>query len=321
MTKTMGSKPMPEIDLSQTGATYLAEMRGSRQRPAVLKAKITTLRASIPATLIFVFEGIEDKSVYHSWIARVSPELKYEPFPCGGKAHVLSLLEIVSRDVNNLKIGIYFFIDRDFDDSRGVVLTENSFMTDEYSVENYLVNEDVLEELLKNEFHCHGQPSIRGPIIGLFTKAYESFLNLCHDLNFRIYVARRVPIELMGHLPEKISQLASIEIESVNPSARSLNELVKLQREPTHAEAAEHSLVFEKLDPKTRYRGKFSLIFFYRWLSALATDRNAEKSVHFVGIDNNHKANCALITLGGLASKSRMPASLPDFVRAIQPMT
>jgi hypothetical protein len=317
----MGSKQMPEIDLSQTGAAYLTEMRGSREKPAVLKAKITTLRASIPETLIFVFEGIDDKSVYHSWIARVSPELKYEPFPCGGKTHVLSLLEIVSRDLNDLRSGIYFFLDRDFDDSRGVVLTENAFMTDEYSIENYLVNEDVLEELLKNEFHCHGQPSVRWPIIGLFTKAYDSFLNVCHDLNFRIYIARRVPIELMGHLPEKISQLASIEIESVNPSAKSLSELVKLLREPTDAESAEHSSVFEKLDPKTRYRGKFSIMFFYRWLSALAVDRNAEKPVHFLGIDNTHRANCALITLGGLASKSRMPASLPVFVRAIQPMT
>lgn len=318
---TMGSKKMPEIDLSQTGETYLTEMRSSREKPAVLKAKITTLRASIPDALIFAFEGVDDKSVYHSWIGRINSELKYEPFPCGGKAHVLSLLEIVSRDVNDLKKGIYFFIDRDFDDSRGVVLTENAFMTDEYSVENYLVNEDVLEELLKNEFHCHGQPSARRPIIDLFSKAYESFLNVCHDLNFRIYIARRVPIELTGHLPEKISQLASIEIESVNPSAKSLSELVKLQREPTDAEAAEHSEVFANLDAKKRYRGKFFLMFFYRWLTALAADRNAEKPVHFVGIDNNHRANCALITLGGLASKSRMPASLADFVRAIQPMT
>ncbi len=319
--KTMGSKLMPEIDLSATGAIYLAEMRGSREKSAVLKAKITTLRSSIPTTLIFVFEGIDDKSVYHSWIARVSPELKYEPFPCGGKAHVLSLLEIVSRDVNDLKDGIYFFIDRDFDDSRGVILTPNSFMTDEYSVENYLVNSEVLEEILKNEFHCHAQPTVREPIIGLFTQAYESFLNCCRDLNFRIYVARRVPIELRGHLPDKISQLASIEVDSVHPSDKALNELVKLLREPTEAEMAEFSKYFDELDPKARYRGKFSLMFFFRWLSALATDRNAENPLYFVGIENKHKANCSLITLGGLASKSRMPVSLPDFVRAIQPMT
>jgi len=308
---------MSEIDLSATGATYLAEMKGSRDKPAVLKAKITTLRASIPTSLIFIFEGIDDKSIYHSWIARISPGLKYEPFPCGGKAHVLTLIEIVSRDVNGLENGIYFFIDRDFDDSRGVKLTTTTFMTDEYSVENYLVNEDVLEEVLKNEFHCHGHPEVRKLIIGLFTKAFDRFLDLCRDLNLRIYIARRVPIELRGHLPEKISQLTSVEIDAIQPSAKSLSELVKLLREPTDAETTELSQDFHKLDPRTRYRGKFSLMFFHRWLVALATDRNAEKPIHFAAIDNAHKANCALITLGGLASKSRMPPSLTEFVQGI----
>lgn len=35
---------------------------------------------------------------------------------------------------------------------------EELFMTHTYSFENYLVNESVLEELLKNELHCHAEP-------------------------------------------------------------------------------------------------------------------------------------------------------------------
>ncbi|WP_456744867.1 DUF4435 domain-containing protein [Bradyrhizobium sp. USDA 4354] len=48
---------------------------------------------------------------------------------------------------------MYFFVDRDFDDFRGFQSDPaTTFCTDQYSIENYLVTREVLEELLKDDF-------------------------------------------------------------------------------------------------------------------------------------------------------------------------
>jgi hypothetical protein len=311
---------MAEVDISADGANYLANMKASRERPAVLKTNLTALRASLPTALIFAFEGIEDKTIYFSWIARISPKLRYEPFCCNGKTQLLELVEVIKRDLNDLGNGVYFFLDRDFDDLRGNDTYPKLFMTTKYSVENYLVNSKVFEEILKNEFHCHAQPELREPILKLFDSVYFQFLRETKPANWRLFQARRVAIELIGHLPDKISKIAHVTLESVSLNSDTVpNIVLRMTREPTSEESSSLAIVFEELEPQARYRGKFALLFFQKWLSLIAEDRNSSKSKYFGNIQNSNKANYHEISLGSLAAKSDLPDGLETFVSSVIP--
>lgn len=311
---------MAEIDLSSGGVAYLADMRASRDRPAVLKTSLTILRSSLPTALIFVFEGIDDKSIYYSWLSRINPALSYEPFPCNGKAQVLTLVEMLERDLNGLINGVYVFVDRDFDDLRGRHPSSIIFMTDRYSVENYLVSEDVLDEVLKNEFHCHARPALRAPLLQLFGSLYTDFLSQTREANRRLFIARRLCIKLLAPLPEKVSRIAKIGVNKISPGDSALELIVRMEREPDESEVAELILEFNALGPRSRFRGKFALMFFFAWLNSLSEDRNSLTTQFFIDVGNNNKVNCSAITLGGLAAKSQLPVGLPEFVKNIKPV-
>ena len=45
--------------------------------------------------------------------------------------------------MNELSNGVYYFIDRDFDEFANFTKEKNTFMTDCYSVENYLVSDSI----------------------------------------------------------------------------------------------------------------------------------------------------------------------------------
>lgn len=312
---------MSEVDATADGERYLAKMKASKKRPAVGKVALAALRSALPSTLIFAFEGIDDKSIYYSWFGRIAANLRYEPLCCNGKTQVLELLEVVRRDRNHLGDGVYFFVDRDFDDLRGHERSPQLFMTAQYSVENYLVNRAVLEEVLKNEFHCHGHPQERIPVLDLFSALYDQFLQLTKPVNWRLFQARKIPIELAAHLPEKVSKLVDVSLDGISLCDDHAPEIVvRMKRPPRSEEAAALAPVFEELDPCTRFRGKFALLFFQKWLSLLAEDRNSSSSKHFNGIGHLGKANHHELTLSSLATKSQLPEGLEDFVNSIPPM-
>src|ERR1700692_2569751 len=99
--------------------SYVNKLRAARQRPAVLKIKLASVRSCNPGCLVFAFEGDLDKGAYYQWVKRLRSELVYEPLPCGGKRHVLEFREMLKRDLGGLATRVYFFIDRDFDEFRG----------------------------------------------------------------------------------------------------------------------------------------------------------------------------------------------------------
>ncbi len=60
-----------------------------------------------------------NKPVFIQWIRRLSPDLTYEPFLANGKRKSLALRKSLRQDLGNLREGVYFFVDRDFDDLQG----------------------------------------------------------------------------------------------------------------------------------------------------------------------------------------------------------
>jgi hypothetical protein len=306
---------MTDYQCDKNGEEALLEdMLESRDVAAVLKTRLAQLKSGAPDVPVFAFEGPDDKLVYYAWVGRVDRDLRYEPFICNGKAGVLELRRMVRRDLNDIGKGVYFFVDRDFDDLRGEDASDDLFMTDRYSVENYLVEEYVLDELLKNEFHCHGGPKERESALNLFLTMYAEFLEVTRPINHRLYVARMLRIDLIKRLPERVGPLAQVTLDRVVSSDVSAQDLVQMEREPSVEEYDSCTATFNELPPKNRYRGKFCLSFFNKWLEHLVKDRNSDEPVYFTTSVGEHKANYGLLTLGTLAGKSKLPVGFVEFL-------
>ncbi len=242
--------------------SLIESMKYARDVSAVMKSQLAALRAVDPDVCVIAFEGIDDKTVYYHWIRQIVPEFVYEPFLCKGKSKVLQLKKMLEQDLGGLSNGILFVIDRDFDDLCGHQSAEELFMTQAYSFENYLVNESVLDELLKNELHCHSAPACREDIRQLFRTQYTDFLSVTKELNYRLFVAKKYRIQRGKDLPKTLSRIANVTLSNVTSAQEPVYAQAVLAREPTEQEYAELSAEFLNLDPEKRYRGKFSLMFF-----------------------------------------------------------
>jgi hypothetical protein len=297
--------------------SYLEHLKSGRHSPAVLKIKLIQLKADAPGVVVLVFEGDDDKVIYSQWIRRIRPDLQYEPFPCNGKDGVLTLLDAVLRDRGDLAKNVFFFIDRDYDDLRDVDPPECIFMTDRYSVENYLVTNEVLLELLKNEFHCHTKLDVRESVKDVFVRTYGEFLKVTREINRRIYVARKLRLKLKHALPTGVNAIARIELARVSKPAKAPEEIVVYFQTPDLSALALLNQEFNTLDPFTRYRGKFALSFFQRWLSLLADEFSNSQIGLFAKIDVQSRVRTAELVLSNFASKSEFPEGLVKFVKSM----
>ncbi|TPJ52009.1 DUF4435 domain-containing protein [Mesorhizobium sp. B2-7-1] len=291
--------------------------KSARESPAVLKLQLIQARGRCGELPILVVEGLDDKSIYSQWLRRIKASLRYEFFVCNGKRQVLGLCDLVRRDLSDLSKSIYFFIDRDFDDHSGFGPGPEIFMTDRYSVENYLVDDTVLDDILRVELHCNAYPALREKIIALFNGVYAQFIDETAEINFRLYLSKVIPISRKGDFPQRINQLAVVALDGVGAQVRDSEDVIALTREPTGEERAGSRAAFDGLEPRSRYRGKFALLFFHRWLDLLADDYASKRTLHFGEIEERARARRNEIMPLSLAARSPMPTGLDDFVTRI----
>ncbi|MEN8516064.1 DUF4435 domain-containing protein [Burkholderia sp. RS02] len=294
---------------------YFKKIKDSVNLAVVEKSQFAAFSSAIPDDVkIFSYEGRDDKIAYDHWVRRIDGELKYEPYVSETKHANLQLFDSLRRDLTGLGDRVYFFVDRDFDDIQGRVPHDKLFMTDRYSIENYLVCDKLLDELLKIEFHCNGYLAARTKIIDIFKIAYEKFLTVTKELNFRIFLAAREKIKRIEDLPMGINVIADVSLNGVTAIDRPIHEIVKLEREPTDEEAARWRGEFEALEPTERYRGKFALSFFVKWLTLLRQDRLANPSVCFGDVplpDYGVKGN---FSFDSLVPRAACPSGLSAFL-------
>ena len=298
--------------------TYLTRLKNAKDTRAVIKAEFSAFASGVSEeTRVFAYEGVNDKCVYYHWILRIAPEIKYEPFLCKSKLRVLQLFDCIADDLTGLGERTYFFVDSDFDGLQGRAITNKIFVTTKYSIESYLVCPKLLDDLLKIEFHCDGYPEDREKVREVFKGVFDQFLAVTSDINFRIYAARKLGIRQTVDLTSKINELARVELLSVAPSGKSAHELVMLAREPSDSELDTLSVSFQKLDPSCNYRGKFSFVFFVKWLELLRQDRLSEKSVCFSSMASTEFHIDGNFSLKTLAPKAAAPEGLSDFLSTI----
>jgi hypothetical protein len=294
--------------------SFLADLRQSRKSPAVLKAQIISVRSREKAKPIFVFEGFEDIGPYSVWVGRCDDSIAFEPLPANGKDQILLFRNSVRPNEIYLREAVFFFLDRDFDDLKGYAAGSDVFLTDMYSIENYLASERVLESILADEFKCAGDRIDR--VLSLFQAVMGSFYEAMSPANRRIFYARRLSIGLTGSgIENRIAKYVAPELESAGVLASAdVKVLIPLEREPNIEEVRTIDLEFDQLDPPLRHRGKFILSFFLRWLDLLAEERFAAKKAIFTSSVRPHFSSQQL-TMRSLATRSDIPQGLRDFLR------
>lgn len=309
---TNKSNHEPEID------TFKEILISARNKSAVLKQDLLIFASSIDiSSKIFAFEGVNDKRAYYQWIKKINPKIKYEEYECECKNNVLTLFDSIKNDQTGLQKRTYFFVDKDFDMLNGRELNEKIFMTDKYSIENYLVSPEILDDILKIDFHCNGNVKIRKETYDIFKKSFDEFLESSKEVNFRIYASKLLKIKRINPIDESIDKFCIIHLDKKEKIDHAPSLIIPLESEPAPDKIKELKLKFDNLEPDKDYRGKYILKFFINWLKLLRIDRISDQSIHFKNIPKSKFKISGDISFENLLSKSIGPSGLKDFIGAI----
>ena len=295
---------------------YVDHIRNARGRQVVLKAQVFAIRSGDSSSPILIFEGKTDVGPYEVWFKRINNSFHYKPLPGYGKQQLLEFRESVESSDDDKLEHLYFIIDNDFDGLKGKKESNNLFCLNRYSIENYLATPEVLKSILEDEFECTGAPENITPVLELFNKVAGEFCSVMFNANFRLYIAATLNLQ-RKRIENRINKFAQIELEQVlkNHENSELKILIPLETEPkpNTAQIAEANNSFSKIDNYMFFhRGKYILSFFVAWLDLLADARRSGNHP-FVNA-KNIKYNRVTMTMRSLASRSKIPNGLSEFV-------
>lgn len=227
------------------------------------------------------FEGYEDSSFYTHVIRRIAgTDRKIHPYQCGSKKNVYDAFQSVSAKAHKNSV-ILFFVDKDLADILGEVYIDapNIYTTDYYSIENYLVSEEMLEivwqdifrfkestinfEVIKEQYNkeyakfCALMVSIMAWIV--YMRKSNQKLNLNNASLSRLY---EINNNMFLEISEEAKDRGEIPLLEIMCNTTTPNEFWK-----THEETKSK---LQMLKPKVYIRGKFELWFFIGFIKRLA---------------------------------------------------
>lgn len=141
-------------------------------------------------TLHIFVENNDDFEFYKPGITYVFRDYKTIPYSMEGKRNVIDgYLEIDWNKYKRHKI--LFFADKDYDDilNNTEVSSSNFFYTKYYSIENYLVNEDVFKIIL-DRFFTRMDLRVKNKLIEKFKFSYKIFVQQIKALTSFILIDR-----------------------------------------------------------------------------------------------------------------------------------
>lgn len=135
---------------------YADLLRGELRQPHPLFQEYVLSLSTQPKTTIFLFfEGDEDPCFYLAHIISYLKSKTYLSFICEGRSEVIKLYKLIQSDGRSPERSL-FFIDKDHTDIIDESLTPTSgkiFQTRTYSIENYLVSDEVFYRFWNERLH------------------------------------------------------------------------------------------------------------------------------------------------------------------------
>ncbi len=302
-------------------AERLDALREARQRAPVVLQRYNNLRSRVSGKLVCAFEGPDDVAFYDAMLPRIKADFEHIPFVCSGKDKVLQLREILQRNVAADSKLVLYFIDRDFDGSKGHDEGSDLYITPCYSIENLIVGSAMLTRLLRGEYRCndeHAETDVAA-ICQLFEERLAEFHAAMHEVNFLLFFARKNMLRLAS-IDNDIRKYISISLATISLKVNTaeIAKLLGYDAAPDPAALQPLASDFAMLNPLLDWRGKFLFAFFRKFLAAIREDRGTKKPnipQHFKGrADVNFQPEGDIVR--NLASMINVPDCLRRFIEA-----
>jgi len=309
----------------RNGPNEISQKRG---RFAVSLLKFNQLRGRLPEGVVSIVEGEDDPLFYSSIYSRIGVENPDVFFVANGKDNVLALREHLAKSLEAPRGGFNtFFVDKDFDGTKGKVGGSDLYVTPTYSFENLLICPIAVRALLVSDFRL-GTAECVGDIkrvLEKFEKLIADHAKELEEVNSLLYWIRkkessgiRVLQTSIDPNEPKYATLRSNDLSVKKQASRAeLASLLKLNVDLEDVVLAETSAEFKLLVPKRDWRGKFIFHLLCKFISVLVEDRNCQISIHF----SQGKGKVSLDTSGrglirALALACEIPVCLKEFARA-----
>lgn len=267
---------------------------------------------------VFV-EGYEDMAFYRPPIqAAIGKDRRIFMYRCGTKKTVYDLHKAIT-DTERPTTNVLFFVDKDLSDILGETWPQDDriFVTDTYSVENYLVSRAVVERVCYDMIRLSNVEFDFEPVFQHFEDQLESFHRQAMIVMAWVIAARS--LNLRPNLNNiNMDELFTISDEcTVARSRNCAGYLAKstgvLAPEDLWLRVLAARRRIDKLDPKTVIRGKFELWFLVAFaraivnrLTSIATEVGGR-----VGLKVNINLHNVIETFAGTIQQ---PTTLQDFL-------
>lgn len=276
--------------------SYVDDLRAdAREAHSVFHEFILAL-ADMPSDAFFAFyEGEEDASFYAMHIINRAAPKELVSFICNGRTEVLKANELVLRDGRAADRAL-FFVDKDHTDILNPELPPhpaNVFQTHCYSIENYLVSDEVFRQFWVQRLHL----SILDPRLNQYLRRFRAirqhYLMRSRVLMAIVLFGRGID----GRSPAKLNlnnvqldKVVSVNVEAnhctfEDGAGRHFLAATNIQKSgelPTSRELRQiYRLHLESRDPRCFVRGKYELWLFWKVLMAFTrelSDRDRAKA-------------------------------------------
>lgn len=263
------------------------------------------------------FEGKDDAKFYMHEVRRRASTPIYA-YACEGKDNVVSIRAEVARSTYAKSNNCLFLVDKDFDDYLGRPdqgSQWNTYATDSYSIENYLVTEEVMEILLKDFCSCSTTEATYLNSISNFKKAHASFYKRIVPYMALAILLRREKTHVRFK-DVSAKSLLRINADGIvvkkKPGFKAFKKAAGLAgKEINILEWRSVIYTLQKDPPKKWVRGKFEREFFEEFLKFI-TQKMVISSEKLKPL--NAVANSMLIET--MAPRITLPKSLTAFLNA-----
>lgn len=285
-------------------------MRQQRKNPAVLRMALIKCKGHY--STIFIFEGIQDISVYENLIPKCGFNRDYGYIYGEGKEQLLKLHnQLIENEENNHLENTYFFVDQDFD--LFTPISENIFTLDSYSIENKLMNNPSIESIFRDEIKLsttHHEYKER--YFNMLNEDYNKFTELVREICINLFISKTFSLD--EPFPESIKSYIKIELGNISKITQYIPRNID---KITEIIAENHPIIkyYNELSNELAIRGKYIIEFIKEWINSLII--NIKSDTALTGIASRIKASQDFVSMRRLAQGCPPDDNLAAFLAKI----
>lgn len=268
-------------------------------------------------------EGKDDPSYYRTVIKnRINNDCKILLYPSGGKGNVKYVYEeIHKRDLPNNRI--VYFMDRDLSsviEDGNIIIDSHVYITDNYSIENDILNSDTLESVMQDLLGFSATPMEEiEKVKKLYNEQLLDFETKMLPIMANIIVWKRKRIKPANYSQLKINKLFKVKDGSLSQIVTD-DEIIKKLYQDSQADYSKYSktdadnVIREIQDASLVHqivRGKYLSVFFIMFCNSVYKEY---ASMGISAPTNNGRGLVSRDIMETIAPRARVPQSLKNFI-------